>query len=161
MNCPQCGAPLPNGAIRCDYCGEALSAPQPQQQMYQQPQQQMYQQPQQQMYQQPQQMYGQQPGQPPYQQMYQQPGQQVYVAQQQGGINPNWPIKSKSVAGILGIFLGGFGIHKFYLGQVGMGIIYLLFCWTGIPAVVGFIEGIIYLCSNDYNFQLKYHCRLQ
>ena len=39
MNCPQCGAPLPNGAIRCDYCGEALSAPQPQQQMYQQPQQ--------------------------------------------------------------------------------------------------------------------------
>lgn len=141
MNCPQCGAPLPDGATKCSYCGEALSVAQPQQQAYQQPQQQ-YQQ--------------------PYQQQYQQPGQPVYVVQQQqGGINPNWPIKNKMVAGILAIFLGGLGIHKFYLGQMGMGIVYLLFCWTGIPELIGFIEGIVYLCSNDYNFQIKYHCRLQ
>ena len=142
MVCPQCGAPVPEGAVKCDYCGEALSVPQSQTQTYQQPGQQY------QQYQQP----GQQ---------YQQPGQQVYVVQQQGGINPNWPIKSKAVAGLLGIFLGGLGIHKFYLGQAGMGVIYLLFCWTGIPELIGFIEGIIYLGSNDYNFQMKYHCRLQ
>lgn len=64
------------------------------------------------------------------------------------------------MAGLLGIFLGGLGIHKFYMGKVGMGILYLLFCWTGIPAIIGFIEGIIYLCSNDENFQLKNHVRI-
>ena len=82
--------------------------------------------------------------------------QQVYVS----GINPSWPVKSKVAAGILAIFLGGIGVHKFYLGNVGMGILYLCFCWTGIPAVIGFIEGIIYLCSNDENFQLKHHVRI-
>ena len=64
--------------------------------------------------------------------------------------------KNKIVAGLLGIFLGGFGIHKFYLGSVGIGILYLLFCWTGIPAIVGFIEGIIYLCTDDQSFSAKY-----
>ena len=82
--------------------------------------------------------------------------QQVYVS----GINPSWPVKSKVAAGILAILLGGIGVHKFYLGNVGMGILYLCFCWTGIPAVIGFIEGIIYLCSNDENFQLKHHVRI-
>ncbi|MCR5755510.1 MAG: NINE protein [Acetatifactor sp.] len=82
--------------------------------------------------------------------------QPMYVS----GINPSWPIKSKIAAALLAIFLGGLGIHKFYLGKVGMGIFYLLFCWTGIPAIVGFIEGIVYLCSNDENFQLKNHVRI-
>ena len=82
--------------------------------------------------------------------------QQVYVT----GINPSWPIKNKIAAGLLGIFLGGIGVHKFYMGKIGMGILYLCFCWTGIPAIVGFIEGIIYLCSNDENFQLKHHVRI-
>lgn len=83
--------------------------------------------------------------------------QQVYVT----GVSPAWPIKSKVVAGILGIFLGGLGIHKFYLGKIGQGIVYILFCWTFIPAVIGLIEGIVYLCSNDENFQLKHHVRLE
>ena len=82
--------------------------------------------------------------------------QQVYMT----GINPAWPVKSKVAAGILAIFLGGIGVHKFYMGKIGMGILYLLFCWTGIPACIGFIEGIIYLCSNDENFQLKHHVRI-
>lgn len=77
------------------------------------------------------------------------------------GIDPRWPIKNKIVAGLFGIFLGGLGIHKFYLGKTGMGILYILFCWTGIPEVVGFIEGIVYLASNDHNFQVKHHVRLQ
>lgn len=83
--------------------------------------------------------------------------QQVYVT----GINPSWPIKNKIAAGLLGIFLGAIGVHKFYMGKIGMGILYLCFCWTGIPAIVGFIEGIIYLCSNDENFQLKNHVRIE
>lgn len=64
--------------------------------------------------------------------------------------------KSKIAAGILGIFLGAFGIHKFYLGQIGMGILYLVFCWTLIPGIVGFIEGILYLTMSDADFAAKY-----
>lgn len=64
--------------------------------------------------------------------------------------------KSKIAAGLLGIFLGGLGVHKFYLGKVGMGVLYLLFCWTFIPALIGFIEGIVYLCESDAEFARKY-----
>ena len=64
--------------------------------------------------------------------------------------------KSKVVAGILGIFLGGLGAHKFYLGRWGWGIIYLLFCWTYIPSIIGFIEGIVYLVSNENDFARKH-----
>ena len=95
------------------------------------------------------------------------PSQQVVLQQQPSaqsvyvtGISPAWPVKSKIVAGVLGILLGGLGIHKFYLGKIGQGIVYVLFCWTGIPLIIGFIEGIVYLCSNDENFQLKHHVRL-
>ncbi len=80
---------------------------------------------------------------------------------QMNGIQPFWPFKNKIVAGVLGVFLGAFGIHKFYLGKTGAGILYLLFCWTYIPAIVGFIEGVVYLASNDYNFQLKHQVRIK
>jgi TM2 domain-containing membrane protein YozV len=136
--CPQCGAPIDPGATECRFCGEKLATRQAAQQTYQQPQTVYVQQPQPQVV---------------IQQVAPQP---VYMT----GINPAWPVKSKIAAGLLGIFLGGLGIHKFYLGKVGMGILYLIFCWTGIPAVIGFVEGIIYLCSNDENFQLKNHVRI-
>ncbi|WP_338654417.1 TM2 domain-containing protein [Lysinibacillus sp. Y5S-8] len=77
------------------------------------------------------------------------------------GIDPSWPIKSKNVAGVLAIFLGGFGIHKFYLGKVFQGIIYLIFCWTYIPSIIAFVEGIIYLLSNEHNFSVKHRVRLR
>ena len=64
--------------------------------------------------------------------------------------------KSKVTAGILSILLGGIGIHKFYLGQVGWGITYLLFSWTSIPMFLGFIEGIYYLTMSDKAFKAKY-----
>jgi len=136
--CPQCGAPIDPGATECKFCGEKLAVQQAAQQVQQAQPQVVYAQPQPQVV------------------IQQVAPQQVYVS----GINPSWPIKSKVAAGLLGIFLGGIGIHKFYMGKIGMGILYLLFCWTGIPAVVGFIEGIIYLCSNDENFQLKNHVRI-
>lgn len=63
---------------------------------------------------------------------------------------------SKIVAALLAFFLGGFGIHKFYLGQTGMGIVYLLFCWTLIPGFIAFIEGIIFLIMSDEVFNQKY-----
>jgi len=65
-------------------------------------------------------------------------------------------MKDRAVAGILAILLGGLGIHKFYLGQTGKGILYLIFFWTGIPALIGLIEGILYLIKTDEEFQKLY-----
>ncbi|MGU3473642.1 TM2 domain-containing protein [Paenibacillus sp. D51F] len=64
--------------------------------------------------------------------------------------------KSKIAAAVLAILLGNFGIHKFYLNRPGTGILYLLFCWTGIPGFIGLIEGIVYLLSSDGAFDSKY-----
>lgn len=63
---------------------------------------------------------------------------------------------NKVVAALLAILLGTFGIHKFYLGKIGWGLLYLLLCWTAIPTIVGFIEGIIYLSMSEASFARKY-----
>ncbi|KYH34041.1 TM2 domain protein [Clostridium tepidiprofundi DSM 19306] len=75
-----------------------------------------------------------------------------------GGLGNITPIcdKNKVLAALLAIFLGGVGVHKFYLGKIGMGILYLIFCWTGIPAIIGVIEGIILLCTSEQDFARKY-----
>jgi TM2 domain-containing membrane protein YozV len=50
-------------------------------------------------------------------------------------------VRRDEVVGILlALFLGGFGIHHFYLRHTGLGILYLCFSWTPIPWVLGFIE---------------------
>jgi len=64
--------------------------------------------------------------------------------------------KSKIAAALLAFFLGGFGVHHFYLGNVGLGILYLLFCWTFIPAFVSLIEFILLLVMTDDRFNEKY-----
>ena len=64
--------------------------------------------------------------------------------------------KSKVTAGLLALLIGGLGIHKFYLNQPILGILYILFCLTGIPALIAFIEGIIYLTMSDEAFARKY-----
>ncbi len=58
--------------------------------------------------------------------------------------------KSKLAAGLLGIFLGQFGVHRFYLGYVGIGIIQILVTCAscGIGGIWGFVEGIICLCGG-------------
>ena len=130
LTCPSCGANVGPNDLECKYCGEKLTPPA----MQQQPQQ---------------------------QNMMQQPVVQQYFYQAPASaIDPSWPVKSKTTAGILGILLGGLGIHKFYLGKAGMGILYILFCWTYIPALVGLIEGIIYLTQTDEKFQLTNHVRV-
>lgn len=55
--------------------------------------------------------------------------------------------KSRVVAGLLGIFLGGFGIHRFYLGFTTIGVVQIAvtIVTCGIGAIWGFVEGILYL----------------
>lgn len=50
-------------------------------------------------------------------------------------------VRRDEVVGILlALFLGTFGIHHFYLRRAGLGILYCCFFWTGIPAILGFLE---------------------
>lgn len=57
-------------------------------------------------------------------------------------------VVNKWIYVLLAFFLGWIGAHKFYAGKIGAGICYLLFWWTGIPAIIAFIEFIIALCAN-------------
>ncbi|BAO54464.1 TM2 domain-containing protein [Nonlabens marinus] len=64
----------------------------------------------------------------------------------------------KVLAGLLGIFLGGFGIHKFVLGYTQEGIIQIIITvlTCGFGQIIGFIEGIIYLTKSDEEFYETY-----
>ena len=64
--------------------------------------------------------------------------------------------KSKLAAGLLGIFLGAWGIHRFYLGYVGIGIIQIIVTLItfGFGALWGFIEGILIL-TGTFNKDAK------
>lgn len=56
---------------------------------------------------------------------------------------------NKVVYCLLCLFLGGIGIHKFYAGKIGLGIVYILFCWTFIPSFIALIELIIALFKKS------------
>ncbi len=60
----------------------------------------------------------------------------------------------KMIAGICGILLGGFGVHKFILGYTTEGIIQIVITLVtcGVGSIVGLIEGIIYLTKSDQEF---------
>ena len=62
------------------------------------------------------------------------------------------PKKSRSAAIFLSLILGGIGAHKFYVDKPGVGFLYLLFCWTFIPAIFGLIESIQYLSMSEEIF---------
>ena len=48
--------------------------------------------------------------------------------------------KDKTVGFLLTFFVGGLGAHRYYMGETGLGVVYTLFFWTLIPALVAFIE---------------------
>ena len=191
--CPNCGMPVAAQNAFCQSCGTPLT-PFAQQQRQQQEAAwaQQRQQHQQQQWQQQQAQAGaqqqaqanpQQQAQPnaQQQQTWQQPqpgsqacGQQPYTQQpytqqpytQPGFSQPPMDSKSKIAAGLLAIFLGSLGIHKFYLGYSGAGIVMLLVSLlagfvtlglaTAIMSLIALIEGIIYLTKTDEQFYYTY-----
>ncbi len=74
--------------------------------------------------------------------------------------------EKKIVAGVCGILLGAFGVHKFILGYTNTGIIMLAISLvggmlsfgviSGIIGIIGLIEGIIYLTKTDEQFVQEY-----
>ena len=64
--------------------------------------------------------------------------------------------EKKIVAGILALLLGGFGVHKFYLGYTKEGVIQLLLSLVCIGGIIGIIEGVLYLTKSDADFVATY-----
>lgn len=133
MVCKVCGQTIPDGSTQCPFCGNQVvngAAQQPQQ-----PQQGGYQ--------------ATQPQQPQYQQP-QQGGYQPQQPQNGAPIPPGYQAKSKMAAGLLGIFLGGFGVHNFYLGYTSKAVIQIVVTVVtcGIGSLWGFVEGILILCGT-------------
>ncbi|MDD6153101.1 MAG: NINE protein [Elusimicrobia bacterium] len=69
--------------------------------------------------------------------------------------------RSRVAAVLLALLLGGVGAHKFYLGRPVAGVLYFLFCWTFIPAIIAFIEMLMYLCMSEREFDNKYNCEAE
>jgi len=66
-------------------------------------------------------------------------------------------MKDKNTAAILALFMGGIGVHKFYLGRIGAGIIYLVFSLTFIPAVLGLIDFFVLALMDQDEFNRRYN----
>lgn len=63
---------------------------------------------------------------------------------------------NKAALLLLTFFLGGVGVHKFYLSKNLQGVLFLLFCWTGIPALIALIEFIVYAATSQDRLNEKY-----
>lgn len=68
-------------------------------------------------------------------------------------------MKKQTVALLLASTLGWLGAHRFYLGHRIAGLLYLLFCWTGIPALLSLVESIVYACTSAQKWAERYNQR--
>ncbi len=66
-------------------------------------------------------------------------------------------MKDKTTAGLLAIFGGWLGLHRFYLGQPVLGILYLVLAATFIPILLGIVDGISILAMTEDNFDRRYN----
>jgi len=66
-------------------------------------------------------------------------------------------MKDKTLAGLLALILGTLGIHRFYLGQTKLGILYIILLFTGISAILGLIDAVLFLTMDQEDFDYKYN----
>ncbi len=65
--------------------------------------------------------------------------------------------RNKNIASILSIFLGWTGVHKFYLGKIGLGVMYAIFSFTFIPFFLSLIDFFVLLTMDQEEFDNKYN----
>ena len=65
--------------------------------------------------------------------------------------------RNKTITAILSLFFGICGVHKFYLKRSASGLLYILFSWTFIPAIIGVVEAICFFAMKQENFDALYN----
>jgi len=65
--------------------------------------------------------------------------------------------KSRLATILIALFLGSLGIHRFYLGQIGIGLLYLLLSFTGISTIIAIVDVILFALMDDKEFNYKYN----
>jgi len=68
-------------------------------------------------------------------------------------------MKDKTLTGLLAIFLGWAGIHRFYLGQVKLGIFYVISMFVGVSLILGLIDAVVFLTMDQEDFDDKYNSK--
>ena len=68
-------------------------------------------------------------------------------------------MRDKTIAAVLAFFGGFVGIHRFYLGQIGLGILYVFLMFTGISFLLGLIDFVVFLGMDREDFERKYNSR--
>lgn len=69
-------------------------------------------------------------------------------------------MRNKTAAGLFALFLGWAGVHRFYLGQVGLGILYVfltIFSLGIVTGILGVIDAILFFSMNEEDFNRKYN----
>ena len=65
--------------------------------------------------------------------------------------------KNRVAAILLALFFGSFGVHRFYLRKPFSGVLYIIFFWTGIPAILSVIGAFRFAFMSDEKFDRKYN----
>jgi len=65
--------------------------------------------------------------------------------------------RDQTRAVLLAALLGDFGLHRFYLGQPWVGMLYLLFCWAGIPGVLSTLEAYRFALMSAETWAERYN----
>jgi TM2 domain-containing membrane protein YozV len=133
LKCPQCGAPLSAGDKVCGYCGSEFVMQTP----------------------------SSQDSQRESTVSFTMPSGNIQISQNTTQFVSTDDLqhvssKNKYVAAFLAFFLGFFGIHHFYLRRNALGVLSIIFCWTGIPAIIGIFEALYYLLMSEKSFNAKY-----
>ena len=66
-------------------------------------------------------------------------------------------MRDKNIAGVLALFFGWIGLHRFYLRQRALGILSVVFFWTGIPALIGLIDALVFFTMDKDEFDIKHN----
>ena len=66
-------------------------------------------------------------------------------------------MRNKTTAGLFALFLGWAGIHRFYLGQIGLGILYFFMMFFGVSLILGIIDAIVFFGMDEEEFNRKYN----